>query len=333
MIEDEKGIITFANPRTEELLGYSKGELIGKHWKEIASPEYLKKIEEETAKRPKGIRSSYGAVVLSKTGEEISILVSATPIFEDDVYKGVLAAYTDIRELKILEKQHIDARNEAEFYIDLMGHDIDNDNTVAQGLLSLILEDSSELSEEQSKLIVMALKAVRRSSNLIDSVRTLQVAKATGEEIFKKTDLSNVLDNAINEAKALHNDKKILINYKPKEAYVFTDNLVKDLFLNLLDNAAKYDLSDEVNIDIEVEDIGGSWRIGIKDHGSGIPDDLKEVIFTRFQRIDKGMRGSGIGLHLVKTLIDKYNGNIYVESRVKGDHSKGSIFYVTLPKG
>ncbi len=127
--------------------------------------------------------------------------------------------------------------------------------------------------------------------------------------------------------------KRILINYKPKEAYIYTDNLVRDLFVNLLDNAAKYDLSDKVNIDIEIEDVGDSWRIGIKDHGSGIPDDLKEVIFIRFQRIDKGMRGSGIGLYLVKTLIDKYNGNIYVESRVKGDHSKGSIFYVTLPKG
>ncbi|MFQ5975464.1 MAG: PAS domain S-box protein [Candidatus Hydrothermarchaeales archaeon] len=333
MIEDENGIITFVNPKTEELLGYSKGELIRKHWKELASPKYVKKVEEETAKRPKGISSSYETAVLTKTGKEIPIIISATPIFENSAFKGVLAVYTDISELKTLEQQHIDAKNEAEFYIDLMGHDINNANTIALGLLDLILAESSKLSENQFKHITKAFQAVRRSSNLIDNVRILQIAKATGKETFKIMDISFVLNDAIKEAKALHIEKDIKVNYKPKEALIYTDDLVKDLFLNLIDNAAKYDRSDNVSIEIGVEDLGDSWKINIKDHGMGIPDDMKEVIFTRFQRIDEGVRGSGIGLHLVKTLVDKYKGNVWVEDRIKGDHSKGSIFYVTLPKG
>jgi signal transduction histidine kinase len=69
----------------------------------------------------------------------------------------------------------------------------------------------------------------------------------------------------------------------------------------------------------------------IDDNGPGIPDDMKERVFNRMQRGDTKASGSGLGLYLVKTLVDSYGGKVWVEDRVKGDYGKGARFMVMLP--
>lgn len=177
------------------------------------------------------------------------------------------------------------------------------------------------------------LSVVQRGSKLVDKVRKLQQAKETGRELFRAMDLSIILKEMIEDVMALHQDKEVEINYTPTETPIYADDLVRDLFSNLLDNAVKYDPSDKVIIDIDVEDANGNWKIGIRDRGGGIPDEMKELIFDRFLRIDEDMRGHGLGLYLVRVLTDKYNGKVWIEDRVKGDHTQGSVFYVILPKG
>lgn len=221
------------------------------------------------------------------------------------------------------------ARNEAEFYIDLMAHDINNANTVAMGMLDLLAEAGPE---NKMNYIQRSRMALKRSINLIENVRKVQLVKLTGVSAFEKRNLDNVLRGVIKDVKDFYVDRVVKIKYTPKKAMICTDGLVYDLFWNLLDNAAKYDRHEEVKIDIEVKDIGEEWLVRIKDRGRGIPNGLKVAIFERFKRIDEGVRGSGIGLYLCKLLIDKYGGRIWVENRVKGDYRKGSIFNVVLPK-
>jgi signal transduction histidine kinase len=69
----------------------------------------------------------------------------------------------------------------------------------------------------------------------------------------------------------------------------------------------------------------------IEDNGPGIPDELKNVIFNRNARGNTKAMGTGLGLYLVKTLVDDYGGSVKVEDRVAGDRSKGSRFIVVLP--
>jgi PAS domain S-box-containing protein len=105
LIEDAEGFITFVNPRTEEMLGYSKDELIGKHWTRSVSRDYQKKVKEEASKRPKGVKGVYEVALVSKTGKEIPVIVSANPLLENGEYKGVLAVFTDITERKKAEEE------------------------------------------------------------------------------------------------------------------------------------------------------------------------------------------------------------------------------------
>lgn len=100
IIEDETSLITFINPKTTQLLGYSSQELIGQPCLATIAPEEREKVEQESAKRRQGIASQYETAMLAKDGRQVPVLVSAKPLEENGVFRGVLAVYTDITETK-----------------------------------------------------------------------------------------------------------------------------------------------------------------------------------------------------------------------------------------
>jgi len=106
LLENSKGQIAFINPRTADLLGYSKEELLGKHWSYIVPEESIDKIKTEAAKRPEGISSTYEASISAKDGQNIPVIITAAPIFSSTgEFDGVLTVFTDITERKVAEKQ------------------------------------------------------------------------------------------------------------------------------------------------------------------------------------------------------------------------------------
>jgi K+-sensing histidine kinase KdpD len=86
----------------------------------------------------------------------------------------------------------------------------------------------------------------------------------------------------------------------------------------------------DVHIRVDSVDQPKYVKIRIEDHSSGIYDDEKEIIFNRFYKNPKG-HGCGLGISMVKSVIDRYSGEIHLEDRVKGDHTKGCVFVLRLP--
>jgi len=114
------------------------------------------------------------------------------------------------------------------------------------------------------------------------------------------------------------------------------DELLIDVFDNILNNAVKFsdDEVKEIIVDIilskiQVEDTN-YLKFEFKDRGYGIPDDRKETLFERPYERNRSKRGMGMGLSLVKKLVDKYGGKIWVEDRIKGKYEEGSNFVVLL---
>ena len=105
MMEDSEGKITFVNPRLQQILGFTEDELVGCHYSRIAHPEFIKQVEEESRKRPRGIPGKYEACLVRKDGESVPVIVSATPLFEDHVYTGTLTMFTDISLQKKAEDE------------------------------------------------------------------------------------------------------------------------------------------------------------------------------------------------------------------------------------
>lgn len=104
IIEDENGILTFANPRMERLLGYSPEALIGKHWSTIVLEDQIEKVKSETKKRPEGIESQYEITLQKVDGTQIPVITSARPLIKEGRFLGVLSAFTDITERRQVEE-------------------------------------------------------------------------------------------------------------------------------------------------------------------------------------------------------------------------------------
>jgi len=122
----------------------------------------------------------------------------------------------------------------------------------------------------------------------------------------------------------------------PKLCFVKANDLIRDVFVNLIDNSIKHsDPSKSLTIDIIIKPVVDNKReyflCVIEDNGPGIQDWVKDKIFMRFSRGTTKAHGKGLGLYLVKRLVEDYNGKVWVEDRVPGEYAKGVRFVVMLP--
>jgi PAS domain S-box-containing protein len=271
--------------------------------------------------------------LITKTGAVRWIHHMCQPVFDEHGhFLGSIGSNRDITERKHAEEALQEAKRQAEMYVELMGHDINNMNQVGIGYLELTFKEPG-LSEEAKRSMEKALGALHDSSKLIDNVEKLQRV-STGKVKVEKIDLGQMLADV--RARYLESPgKAVTINYTPvKECFVWANELLTDVFSNIVENAIKHSPG-PVTIDIKPDEMirDGKYycKVTIDDNGHGIPDELKERLFTRFQRGVTRARGKGLGLYLVKSLVESFGGIVWVEDRVPGDHTKGARFVVMLP--
>lgn len=155
---------------------------------------------------------------------------------------------------------------------------------------------------------------------------------------LKKVDLSKTLEEAIYSIRMGFQGKEIKtdIDYFMEGLKVEANELLIDVFQNILNNAVKYNENEKIEINIKVTkeqlDHNNYIKVEFIDNGIGIKDELKEKIFRRGFKELKGEKGMGIGLSIVKKLMERYNGLIKVEDKIKGDYSKGSNFILLFPE-
>jgi signal transduction histidine kinase len=268
---------------------------------------------------------------MARDGTRFPIEVAANYVKYGD--QELMCGYArDITERKRAESELRAAKAQAELYLDLMSHDINNMNQVSLGFLELAM-DTLNLDEEGRAIISKSMGALENSSRLIDKVRKLQKARS-GELSAQEIDLGRILGDVCSYYRRMHAGNAA-INYEPAIDYmVIANELLYDVFSNIVDNAIKH-AKDRPVIDIRLEEVdecdGSFYKVVIEDNGGGVPDEHKSRIFDRFHRGNTKVMGKGLGLYLAKTLVEGYNGRIWVEDRVPGDHTKGSKFIVLLP--
>jgi signal transduction histidine kinase len=249
-----------------------------------------------------------------------------------EIFAGIVGIA--IENSRMFQRQ-VDNRQAAEFYTDLLSHDIKNFNQAIMGYLDILRMHLP--SKEQQMQLNKIGDQVMNVSRLANDVRTLSRLTWSGVNLAR-VDMGIVLLDCINSVKMYHLTRKIDVthNVHPEKFFVSADELLRELFVNILTNAVKYDANETVRIDITVEretDGSMSWFVvSIGDRGRGIPDDMKESIFERFSTAPKKKGSSGLGLHIVKTLTSRYGGAVWVEDRAPGKVEGGSIFRVRLPE-
>ncbi len=226
----------------------------------------------------------------------------------------------------------IEAKDQAELYIDLMGHDINNMNQIGMGYLEMAIE-SLDLKDEQRTLLLKPLEVMSSSSQLINNVRKMRSALVDSAGL-KRVDLESVLSGVVRSYQVTPGRDFIIKYDMVEKCYVMADDLLKDIFLNLLNNTVKHSMG-PLLVRVELAPVFQFgvkyYRVTVEDNGPGILDEMKPVIFDRVYRTKQKSGYSGLGLYLVKTLVDKYHGTISLEDRVQGDRKQGSRFIITLP--
>lgn len=241
-----------------------------------------------------------------------------------------------VENFKVFEGQ-VMAANEIALLNDLMTHDINNFNQGIMGYIELLLQDKL-LDDNQRKYAERALVQVRNNARLIDNIRKLAKVRTMSESGFYPSDLQKAVADAIDVVTKTVVDRRVTVvsTLAPETHYILANEYLNDVFLNVISNAVKFDTSRRVRVDVNIEDEsspqGDSWLVSVVDRGRGIPDDRKNVVFERFATGVTGVKGFGLGLSIVSAIVQKYGGRVWVEDRVKGDASKGTIFRIQLPK-
>ena len=244
-------------------------------------------------------------------------------------------------KLKESKINYREAYERANLYKELIAHDMNNilQNIHSSSELCSSYVNNPKKSESMIKMLNIINEQVIRGEKLISNVRNL--SKLEENEIsIQSMDINAALKNAIKYISKSFQERKININIKDialdKKYSVQANDLLLDVFENVLLNAVKYNENPIVEINIQISKIqkkGTNFvKIEFIDNGIGILDARKKKIFQKGYEIYKGAKGMGFGLSLVKKVIESYNGQIWIEDRIKGDYSKGSNFIILIPE-
>ncbi len=324
-------------------LGFKKEEVIGKTgadlnlWVEGDYKGLLNLIEEKgnitnmelkTRTKNGDIRFSLFSVVKIIINNKPYILTMA-----NDITERVKAE----KNLKESEEKYRKAYEHENFYKDLFAHDMNN--ILQSMLLSLELSEikNIENSEQIRKSLRDIKRQIKRASNLVNNVNKFSEIESSKNN-FSIIDIIDVLKQAITTAEKISNEKKVkvCIDNRCESPKVLADGFLLDVFENILINAIIHNKNPLVEINLKISNIYKNQekllKIEFKDNGKGIPNQIKKVLFNRvIYNQDKSVSGLGLGLSLIKEILNRYDAKIWIEDNDPNDISKGSIFIITFP--
>lgn len=245
----------------------------------------------------------------------------------------IISINYDITELKRTEEMLVKARDKAEAsdrlksaFLANMSHEIRTPLNAIVGFSSLLTSTESAAEKElYNSLIGHNNKLLL---NLINDVIDLSKIESGYLELRPDwVNLTELLDESVAEyVHQVPSGVELLTNYPAHDSLVELDSLrIKQILSNFLSNALKNTATGHVEVFYEVDH--QSVRIGVKDTGRGIPQNMLEKIFERFEKLDSFAQGAGLGLSVCKLIVEKMNGRVLVDSQL----GIGTTFVIELP--
>lgn len=324
LVIDGEDRLSLINPQAEVFFGVRQGEVIGKSVSELLKFAPLKPLMELLSGESKGVSRKE----LPLRGN-LTLEISTIPLARGQKLIGNLVIAHDVTREKMIEKMKTE-------FVSLVAHQLRTPLSAIKWTLKILLDkELGEITEEQQDFLQKTYQSNERMISLINDL--LNVARIEeGRYLYKTilTSLERIVQSVIESYEGEISRRKLKFRFeKPERLLSRVAVDVEKITLvvqNLLDNAVRYTPEGgEVTISLgrgkkEVE-------FSIKDTGVGIPKDQQNRVFTKFFRganvIRLDTEGSGLGLFIVKNIIEAHGGKIRLES----EENKGSTFYFTLP--
>ncbi len=334
---DEQKKILMVNPMTCDLSGYKAEELLGTKYNES-----LKFVFEKT-KQPNsqfiddvydnGIITQMGndTVLVQKDNTELAVGDSAAPIKDQDGNViGCVVVFRDMTKEREIDKMKTE-------FVSIASHQLKTPVAGVQWFLELLAQnDGKNLTKEQKEYISEIGNLSKRMNKLVSDL--LDVSRIdTGKKFTiekEKQDLIKVIEETIQEEDIKAKERAIKVKLCDKCPKSLEANIdaykIGQMLHNLINNAIKYSPKGET-VEVFVEKKSKNVEIKVQDHGYGIPERQQKRVFEKFFRADnvaaKEIEGTGLGLYIVKAIVDGHDGKITFES----EENKGTTFIISLP--
>ncbi|NNJ89880.1 MAG: PAS domain S-box protein, partial [Eudoraea sp.] len=331
---DNQDVIQLVNQSFCTMSGYSEKELLGKKAAETLKVEEKTMIREKGVDRLKGKSDSYQIRVKTKNNELRYWLISGAPRYDESgKVVGSIGIHLDMTAQKNLELQkelllkELESSNHGlQEYAHIVSHDLKSPLRSISALATWLHDDYKDILDETGIFnLQMMQEKVEGMDKLIDGILKYSSIKS---ETLEETavDLNQVV-NEIREIIFIPDHVNVII-MNPLPILQVDATKMHQLFQNLISNAVINIDKEEGIVAIDVTEKKDHWQFSIKDNGSGIPKEYHEKIFEIFQSIGTKERSTGIGLSIVKKIVDLYDGKIWLDSKV----GEGTTFYFTLRK-
>lgn len=330
---DARGMYTYSNKSVFKILGYKSEEIVGKkYFYDFFTPEERDKMKKETLSvfAQKASFRNFVNKNLHKDGSEVWFSTSGMPVLDKN---GKLMGYRGI-DLDITREKEIDKMKTD--FISVASHQLKTPLTGVKWTTELLEnQDIGPLNEKQKELVNQVHESNDRLLDLVSDL--LDVSHI---ETGRKFDLVKSKIAVRNEIEKILKDEKLLIkkqsvkvvvdNVLDKNIKIFADqNKIRQAFHNVIVNAISYSKKDgKVQIGIKSKN-NKNITFFVKDNGIGIPRKQQKRVYEKFFRGSNAIMqtdGTGLGLYIVKAIIEAHGGKTWFESS-----AKGTTFYLTLP--
>jgi len=346
-ITDFENKIIFLNESFLKTYGYTEDELRGKTIEIVGSKKNAPGIINEVYQAT--LQGGWQGELINtkKDRSEFPIFLSTTVIKDkSDKPLGLIGVASDITERRNKEKELIQAKDKAEesdrlksAFLANMSHEI---RTPMNGILGFaeLLKEPKLTGEEQQKYIHIIEKSGERMLNIINDIINISKVEAGQMEIsFTETNINEQIEDIYTFFQPEIEKKGVQFSFKnslpSKRSIIKTDReKIYAILTNLVKNAIKFTKTGSIEFGYRLVETSNSVSLlefFVKDTGTGIPAEKKEIIFERFRQgndlLNKGYEGSGLGLTISKAYVEMLGGKIWVES----EEGLGSVFYFTVP--
>ncbi len=321
---DSEGVYLGCNAAFETLCGQDREDIIG-HRTDTLQNEQLAEV---CARHDEKVRRTGENQVIETTvtvdGEQRHVRVQKAPLSDEEAgIEGIVGSVEDVTEQR-RQKQKLETQTEnLEILNSVTRHDIRNDLQVVLGMAEVLRDHVDEQGLEY--LDTMVTKG-HHAVDITRQARDLTETMLESEFGTERIPLKSTLETQLDEIRSTYSRAIVTVEGEIPSVSVLADGMLASVFRNILANGIQHNDSSVPRLRVWVQTTEERVTVHIADNGPGIPDERKDEIFGRGE---KGLEssGTGLGLYLVDTLLDRYDGDVYVT-----DGEDGSEFVITLQR-
>ena len=330
---NDKSIIRSINPAVANVFGYRPEEVTGKSLTVLMPSEYTDQhragVEKYLETGERTLDWDYIELPGERAdGTRIPLAISFSEIeyHGERFFTGIMR---DITERKEIEQRLTESNERLEQFAYAASHDLQEPLRMVTSYLKLIEQRyADELDEDGQEFIDFAVDGADRMRDMIEGLLQYSRVDTRGDP-FEVVDLNAVLADVRQDLQVKIEETNAEITAEDLPCVEGDEGQLRQVFQNLLDNAIEYsgDAPPRINVAVEQANNNSEWKVSVSDEGIGIAPDDADRVFEVFQTLQGHDAGTGIGLALVKRIIERHGGDIWVNS----EPDEGATFSFTLP--